>query len=136
MNVQEDQLRATAQRIIDALEIGAMLLSIYTSGAFGTAVDATFLRQGGEAIFRLDVTLPYEKPVPAAQDEAEVFLRYLTRVKMPEEVVIAALLASDRLLLFGVDAPELRAGLITRLELAGLDPSFERSDLADDERLR
>lgn len=116
-------------RVLDALDFGAELLTIYLSGFFGTQVRAELLQQGGEAIFRLDTTLPYDKPVGAAQEEAEAVLRYLTRVTFPEDLIEATLLARDRYLLFALDSPAARATLITQIELSGRDPTRIAADL-------
>jgi predicted Zn-dependent peptidase len=107
---------------LDALEFGALLLTVYTSGAFGAEVDAYVVQGAGEVVFRLDTTLPYEKPLRAAQEEAEVYLRYLTKAPFPPDVLSSTLVLLDRNLLFALDAPEARATLLTHLELSGRDP--------------
>lgn len=123
------RLEGLGQRSKDALTLGGWLLSNYVDGAFGTQVHAGFSGMEGAAFFRLDVTLPYDKPVKAARQEAEVFLRYLTAVDMPRDYLNATRLAADRVLLFRLDTPRGRADLLTQLEFAGEDPT--RSEVAN-----
>lgn len=101
----------------ELLDFGALLLTNYVDGAFGTDVEARLLRLGDERFFRLDVTLPYDKPVNAAEGEAEVFLRYLTAVDMPRDFFEGAQLRQDRLALFALDTVIGRATLLTHFEL-------------------
>ncbi|MEL7372366.1 MAG: pitrilysin family protein [Myxococcota bacterium] len=117
------RLEGLGQRDRDALTIGGLLLSNYVDGAFGTQVRAGLSPTEGAAFFRLDVTLPYDKPVDAATAEAEVFLRYLTAVDMPRDYFNATRLAVDRMLLFMLDSVRGRAQVITQLELNGEDPT-------------
>ena len=66
---------------------------------------------------------PHDKPVKAATEEAEVFLRYLTAVDMPRDYLNATRLAIDRVYLFMMDSVRGRASLITQLEMADEDPT-------------
>jgi len=117
--------RVAGQRseALDALEQGAVLLTLSTDGAFGTRVAAGVARFGGEAEFRMDVTLPYDKPQDSAIGEAEVFLRYLTMVDMDRDLLDATNLFQDRLALFGLDDMRARAGILAAIELDGDDPT-------------
>ncbi len=110
------KLDALTQDLAFTLSFGGELLSNYLDGAFGTEVDAGLFEQDGEGFFRLDVTLPHEKPVESAEKEAEVFLRYLTSIDMPRDVYQVTRLARDRHTLFMLDTLEGRSELITDLE--------------------
>lgn len=123
-----------------ALELGALLLSSYVDGAFGTEVEAELGELGSQGFFRLDVTMPHEKPVESAAGEAEVFLRYLTAVDMPRDIYTATRLARDRATLFALDSLRGRAYLVTALEATFGEPrkaseylgkhwSYERHDV-------
>lgn len=107
----------------DALELGADLLSQNADGAFGTRVAASLYAQGGQSYFRLDVLLPYNKPIESAQGEAEVFLRMLTGRDMPRDTYEATRLARDREAMFALDSLRTRARLLAAMELGGGDPT-------------
>lgn len=111
------RLSELTERTAEALSIGALLIESYVDGAFGTRVNADVERYPGGGSFRLDLVLPYDKPIEAAQGEAEVLLRYLTAVDMPRDVFAATRLAADRLTLFALDGLIGRAGVLTALEL-------------------
>ena len=100
----------------DALELGALLLSNYVDGAFGSRLSASFSRDRGGGLFRLDLTLPHDKPILSSQNEAEAFLRYLTLVAMPPELYDATMLARDRLTMFALDDLVARAWMLHGLE--------------------
>ena len=117
------RLEELSRRTIDALTLGGWLLSNYVDGAFGTQVRAAMHATEGASFFRLDVTLPYDKPVDVTQREAEVFLRYLTAVDMPRDYMNATRLAIDRSLLFETDTMRGRARIATDLELKKEDPT-------------
>ncbi len=117
------RLEDLGQRSEDALTLGGWLLSNYVDGIFGTQVRAGLSAIEGASFFRLDVTLPYDKPIRAANEEAEVFLRYLTAVDMPRDYLNATRLAIDRFFLFAMDTVRGRAATITQLEMAGEDPT-------------
>ncbi|MCC7382922.1 MAG: insulinase family protein [Deltaproteobacteria bacterium] len=110
------------QAPIAELAMGGMLLTISTDGTFGTSVDAGFINYGTGGIFRLDVTLPHDKPVVSTQNEAEALLRYLTLTEPQPEIMEAALLAYDRSLMLVLDSLEGRASLITEREYRFGDP--------------
>ncbi|MHB8877063.1 MAG: M16 family metallopeptidase [Myxococcaceae bacterium] len=107
----------------DALDFGALLLTIYTDGAFGIDVEAGFAEYSGGAMFRLDVTLAHAKAKRDARDDAESLLRYLTRAVPPNELVDATFLAWDRVTLARLDSPTSRAALLTFLEYLVKRPS-------------
>ena len=86
------RLQDLLPRQASALELGALLLSNYLDGAFGTDVRARFQHYGGLSMFRLDVTLPHEKPMVSARNEAVALLRYLTHVPVPEDLHTLSLL--------------------------------------------
>ena len=101
----------------EALRLGAVSLSILFDGFTGTEVDAYFAAYGDESMFRLDLRLPFEKGIPVAQQEAEATLRFLTLTPMPEDTLIATLLAKDFQTLALLDSVEARAAYLTRAEL-------------------
>ena len=117
------RLEGLGRRSSDALTLGGWLLSNYVDGAFGTQVRADLSPVDGASFFRLDVTLPYDKPVNAASEEAEVFLRYLTAVDMPRDYMDATRLAIDRSFLRSVETVRGRANLMAQLELTDEDPT-------------
>ncbi|MCK6548026.1 insulinase family protein [Myxococcota bacterium] len=116
------RLDGLTREVADALELGAAILSGYIDGAFGTEVDAGLDEVEGWGVFRLDITLPYDKPVESAAGEAEAFLRYLTATDLPYDAFEAGKLAIDRSILFGLDGLAGRASLLTHLELRFGDP--------------
>ncbi len=117
------RVEGLGERSSDALTLGGWLLSNYVDGAFGTQVRANLTPVPGASYFRLDVTLPYDKPVDAATAEAEVFLRYLTAVDMPRDFLNATRLAIDRYFLFTMDTVRGRATMMAQMELADDDPT-------------
>ncbi len=56
-----------------ALRLGAQLLSFLTDGAFGMRISAGLHQYAGEATFSMDVTVPYDEPISAVQNDAEGF---------------------------------------------------------------
>jgi zinc protease len=98
------------------LQLGAGLLSFMTDGAFGMQVEAWLEEYGGEAVFQLDVTVPYDESMLGMENDAEAFLRYLTHREMPVELLRAAHLGLDRSALFALDDVARRARLLTWLE--------------------
>jgi predicted Zn-dependent peptidase len=124
------RLKPMLHESVDRLALGALLLSLYTDGAFGTNVDAELSNHASELLFRLDVTLPHLKPADSARGEAEVFLRYLTLVQMPQDLLDATNLAEDRLSLFQLDSLPTRAALLSSMERSGSDPTQVASVLA------
>ncbi|MFO0728271.1 MAG: pitrilysin family protein [Myxococcota bacterium] len=117
------RLPSMRRESVDRLSLGALLLSLYTDGAFGTNVEADLSAHASELLFRMDVTLPYQKPVESERGEADVFLRYLTMVAMPEDLLEATNLAEDRLTLFQLDSLSQRASVLAGLERSGADPT-------------
>ncbi|MEO1234882.1 MAG: insulinase family protein [Myxococcota bacterium] len=107
---------------LDILELSAVLLGGFVDGAFGSRVHAGVLRAGADVIFRLDVVLPYDKPVRAAQGEAEVFLRYLTAVDMPTHYYDAVRQRIDLELMFALDSLPQRGRLLWAAERQGQPP--------------
>lgn len=105
----------------EALSLGALLIQGYVDGAFGARVDAGLMEAGGETIFRLDVILPYDKPIDAARGEAEVFLRYLTAVDMPMDYFNTVRILRDLALLRALDSLRGRSRILLELEREGED---------------
>ncbi len=99
-----------------AMQLAAQLLSLSVDGAFGMRIDANFEEYTGEGSFRMDVTLPHDEPQKNVQDDAEAFLRMLTQVEMPADLVLAANLALDRVALLCLDSLAGRAQMLSRLE--------------------
>lgn len=102
-----------------ALELGAMLMASYLDGAFGSRLSARLLDLGTESIFRMDVVLPYDKPVAAARGEAEVFLRYLTAVDMPSTYYDAVRNLRDLFMMDQLATLRGRSRVLLELELEG-----------------
>ena len=100
-----------------ALEFGAALLSMSTDGAFGTRVKARYARTLQGALFRVDVLLPYDKPVTAADSEAQALLRYLTHAAAPPFLADAALVSRDTGTMFLLDSLQGRARVLSRLAI-------------------
>lgn len=100
-----------------ALRLGAQLLTYFVDGAWGMQIGASLVEYEGEALFAMQLTVPYDEPAHAVYGDAEGFLRMLTHREMPLDFLIAANLALDRLALFGLDALEGRARTLTDLEL-------------------
>ncbi len=100
-----------------ALRLGAQLLSFLTDGAWGMRLGADLAEYGSEALFEVDLTVPYDEPPRVVQDDVEGFLRRLTHVEMPVELIRAANLALDRFALFELDTLEGRAEALTTVEL-------------------
>jgi len=99
-----------------ALGLGAQLLTFLTDGAWGMRLQTSFAELGPEAIFRVDLVLPYDEPVDVALRDAEGFLRMLTLREMSTDFAIAAHLALDRGALFALDSLPGRAELLGRVE--------------------
>lgn len=100
------------------LQLGARLMESYIDGAFGTRVSAWVEQYPGGGTFRLDLTLPYDKPIDAAQSEADALLRYLTGVDMPEDVFAATRVQMDRGALLALSTLEGRGQILGWAELA------------------
>lgn len=115
------QLTGQRPEALETLAQGALLLTLSTDGAFGTRVRAAVDRYASEAMFRMDVVLPYQKPRDAALGEAEAFLRYLTLIDMDLDLMDATNLYQDREALSALDGVGSRARLLAQLELAGYD---------------
>lgn len=101
-----------------ALRLGAQMLSFLVDGAWGMRVSAGVSVLDGEALFRMDLVVPYDEPSRNVLDDADGFLRQLTRKEMPWEHAVAANLALDRVALFQLDSLPGRAGLLQQIELA------------------
>lgn len=99
-----------------ALELGAQLLTLLTDGAWGMRLAAGLEEYAGEALFTVDLTVPYDEPMSALHGDVDGFLRLLTHREMPLDFMIAANLALDRSAMFGLDGLAGRASLLTRLE--------------------
>ncbi|MCB9655306.1 MAG: insulinase family protein [Deltaproteobacteria bacterium] len=110
------KLKKTGPNTETALALGATLLSSFTDGAFGTQVSARLERYPDSDLFWLEATLPYDKPARAAEQEAEVFLRYLTAVDMPRDFFDATRTAIDLQTMLALDDLVAHAKLITMVE--------------------
>jgi predicted Zn-dependent peptidase len=108
---------AMPQEDAAALGLGAQLLTFMTDGAFDMRISAGLEQYAGESMFMLEVTLPYDEPLRAAQDDAEGFLRQLTLADVPVELLRTANLLLDRSALFELDSLQGRAAILTHLEL-------------------
>jgi zinc protease len=99
-----------------ALRLGGQLLALYTDGAFGMRLDADVAEYPGESVFQLDVTVPYDEPMPVVHRDAESFLRLLTVKELPVEHLQVANLLLDRAALFELDGLAGRATALSWLE--------------------
>lgn len=99
------------------LSLGALALRHFLDGSFGSRVAASTFRIGTDGVFQLDVQMPYDKPVPSALGEAEVFLRYLTGVDLPRDYFDQIRNLMDRHLVEALEHPLERAQLLRRLVL-------------------
>ncbi|MGC4117715.1 MAG: pitrilysin family protein [Myxococcales bacterium] len=99
-----------------ALALGAQLLTFFLDGAWGMSLDTSFIEYTGEAMFRMDLELPYEESVAVAQDDADGFLRMLTLREMPLDFVMRAHLILDRSVLFALDTLGGRSAILTYVE--------------------
>ncbi|MHB8876431.1 MAG: M16 family metallopeptidase, partial [Myxococcaceae bacterium] len=107
----------------DALEFGALLLTLYLDGVFGLDMTTGLSEHAGGATFRLDVTPSRMETKQNTQANAEALLRYLTHTTMPEELLDATFLALDRITLTQLDSATTRASLLTYLECMVKDPA-------------
>jgi zinc protease len=110
-----------------ALELGAMLLTFLTDGAWGMGIDADLHEYAGESLFTMELTVPYDEKASAVEQDASAFLRLLTLREMPLELMNAANLALDRSVLFGLDSVGWRAQLLAQHELR-VGPQIELTD--------
>ena len=128
-----------------ALQLGAQMLSYLVDGAWGMRVAAGLSVHDGESLFLMDLTVPYDESSRAVLDDADGFLRQLTRKEMPWDFVVTANLALDRLALFELDTLGGRAALLQHLELTfgpgvrpegylGLHWELERTAVRDSAR--
>lgn len=101
-----------------ALQVGAQLLTYLTDGAWDMRISADLSEFGGESLFTMDLTVPYDEPMSIVHRDADAFLRFLTHREMPVEHLIAANLALDRHALFGLDSLEGRAQALAYVEFA------------------
>jgi len=99
-----------------ALQLGAQLLAFMVDGAWDMRVGAELDEYGGEAVFLMQLTVPYDEPMTAMEGDADGLLRFLTRRELPVEVLQAGHLALDRSALVALDDVASRAALLTRLE--------------------
>jgi hypothetical protein len=107
----------------ETLTLGAALVAGFVDGAFGARVRAGVLDLESDAVFRMDVILPHDKPIEAARGEAEVFLRYLTAVDMPTDFYNTVRILRDLRRLRAVDGIASRARMLLEVELRGDDPT-------------
>jgi predicted Zn-dependent peptidase len=100
-----------------ALRLGAQLLTSFVDGAWGMQIGAGVVEYEGEALFEMQLTVPYDEPMQSVHADADGFLRMLTHKELPLDFLIAANLALDRFALSGLDSLEGRARALTELEL-------------------
>ena len=108
--------------VANVLEFGALLLRVYTDGAFGIDVDAFFHQHQGGAEFEIAFTMDHEGSKRDTRDNAEGLFRYLTRASAQDDIFAATLLAWDRLTMLRLDSLAERADLLERLECLGIAP--------------
>jgi predicted Zn-dependent peptidase len=100
-----------------ALRLGAQLLSAFVDGAWGMRIGAEVVEYEGEALFAMDLTVPYDEPMRVVHADADGFLRQLTHKELPIDFLIAANRALDRIALTGLDGVAARAEALTEHEL-------------------
>lgn len=93
-----------------------MLLTVYTDGALGKSVVANFSRYDGGSLFEMEVTSDHETYPSEGFVTADGLLRYLTRTRMPQELVDAAFLGFDRAMMADLDSIGARAATLTMFE--------------------
>lgn len=106
----------------EALELGSVLLPVYTDGLIGMRVESEYLEFAGGGLFVLAVTTPRAKDQGEAVGNAEVVLRNLTRSMMPADVLAFAFHVIDRITLSSLSATDGRVALIKRLVSGGREP--------------
>ncbi len=99
-----------------ALQLGAVLLTFLTDGAWGMRIGASLQEYAGESAFTMQLVVPYDEPTGVVQADAEAFLRLLTHREIPFEHLVAANLQLDRAALFALDDLGTRAAVLTRVE--------------------
>lgn len=109
--------------IADALQFGALLLTIYTDGFVGMTVSADYQRFVNGAVFALQVTMPHAVDKLEAHGNAEVVLRNLAQAAMPKDIVDATFRTWDRMLMRELESMDSLASLLTEIETLGLDPA-------------
>lgn len=107
----------TGREDATALRLGAQLLTFLVDGAWGMEIGAGLVEYEGEALFEMQLTVPYDEPMDIVHRDADGFMRMLTHREMPIDFMIAANLALDRMALFGLDGLQGRAEVLTQLEL-------------------
>lgn len=112
--------------VANALDVGAVLLQIYTDGLLGMSVDAGLDQFLGGSMFMVAVTLDHESSKQESYENAEALLRYLTRATSQDDIFGATLLLKDRAMMATLDGPLGRAALLTRLEALLGDPDAYR----------
>lgn len=100
-----------------ALRLGALFLTFLTDGAWGMRIGADVSEYEGEALFAMELTIPYDEPMDVVHRDADGFLRMLTHRELPLDFLIAANLQLDRLALFQLDDLGARAAVLSDLEL-------------------
>jgi zinc protease len=108
---------APAPEDAQALRLGAQFLSFLTDGAWGMRIAAGVAEYEDEALFSMELTVPYDEPMDIVHRDADGFLRMLTHKELPLDFLIAANLALDRFALQELDTLEGRARALSRLEL-------------------
>jgi predicted Zn-dependent peptidase len=102
--------------LANVLHFGALLLQVYTDGALGMNVDASFEEFFGYGMFVVNVTLDHEASKTEAYEQAEGLLRYITKGISLDEIFGATLLLRDRMVLSALDGPVTRAAMLSRFE--------------------
>lgn len=121
------RLPAITHQDAAALELGAMLLTFLTDGAWGMGIGADLEEYTGESLFTMELTVPYDEKASAVAQDASAFLRMLTLREMPLELMTAANLALDRSVLFALDSVGWRAQVLAQHELR-VGPEIELTD--------
>ena len=78
------------------LRLGSQLLMLRTDTAFGMRVHASVEELGGEIVFTYNLSVPYDEPASAVQNDAVAMLRQLTARDIPFDTLLYTNLALER----------------------------------------
>jgi hypothetical protein len=84
---------------IEALSLGAVLMTIYTDGLVGMSVDAEFIEDPRGGLFVMTVTMPHALDPLEASNNAEVVYRNLVQGAASSDVIVSTFHALDRVFL-------------------------------------
>ncbi len=103
---------------IEALSLGAVLMTIYTDGLVGMSVDAEFIEYPRGGLFVMTVTMPHALDPLEASNNAEVVYRNLVQGAASSDVIVSTFHALDRVFLQTLTSTHALASMLTRLEVS------------------